>query len=199
MLSVSCQSYVIHDIIIKYVLECLNRCTDNKYLLDYFPQFPVLWLDRELARRYLEASSGKAQNDPVIKRLVRQSKRAAQYGITNNLELSIMQENWNSFEAQRENDSILYSMNYSIEEAKGIRSFDVETIRYGNKPAIERLLIFEGNKDHIAESAARLDFLSNPLAVCSISINRYEEQWILFFKESSESFLFQHSPSILWR
>ena len=152
--------------IVEAVQVCLKHTADERYLLKYLPQFPVLWLDNELSIRYLELSKSTETDDPTINRLKNQCQRASQYKSPNNLEASIIQGNWNSFEVQRENDGILYSFGYSVEEARQIRAFDIETIRYGNKPAIERLLLFEGNKNHVAESSAGIDFLRLPEAVC---------------------------------
>ena len=152
--------------IVEAVQVCLKHTADDRYLLKYLPQFPVLWLDNELAIRYLGLRENTETDDPTIYRLKNQCQRATQYKSPNNLEASIIQGNWNSFEVQRENDSILYSFGYSVEEARHIRAFDIETIRYGNKPAIERLLLFEGNKNHVAESSAGIDFLRLPEAVC---------------------------------
>ena len=75
---------------------------------------------------------------------------------------------------------------------KRIREFDVETIKYGNKPAIERLLLLEDNRGYVPESSAKTDFLKEPLAVCRVLFP------VLIEDKSAELVyaLFNYSPSI---
>ena len=178
---------------VEMVSDCLKIDLDGKNLLNYLPQFPVLWLDNELTSRFMlfyKDSDGEIDESSRI--LLGQCKRASNYEPTNNLELSIIQENYNSFEVLRSNESILYSFGYSQEEVKRIREFDVETIKYGNKPAIERLLLLEGNRGYVPETSAKMDFLKEPLAVCQVLFP------ILIEDRSAELVyaLFNYSPSI---
>ena len=56
-------------------------------------------------------------------------------------------------------DSILYSLGYSVEEAREIHAFNIETIKYGNKPAIERLFLFEGKRDFLCSIFIVVSFI----------------------------------------
>ena len=151
--------------IVSLVGECIKKCSDNSYLKKYLPEFTTLWLDRELAIKYLSISGNTAENNEKIEHLVHQCNKTCEYAVPNELESAIIQENYQLFDVLRGNDGIIISMGYSLEELENIKNFDIDTIKYGNKSAFERLIAFEGNRNGVAESIAGTDFLRNPAVV----------------------------------
>ena len=151
--------------VVSLVGECIKKDFENSYLKKYLPEFTTLWLDKELAIKYLSIAGDIPENNEHIERLVRQCKKTCEYAAPNELENAIIQENYQLFDVLRGNDGIIISMGYSSEELENIKKFDVDTIKYGNKCAFERLIIFEGNRNGVAESIVGTDFLRNPAIV----------------------------------
>lgn len=149
------------------VSECLKKESVEKYLSEYLPQFPLLWLDPILMQKYVSLQLVEVTDDRT-RRLLSFSKRACMYSLPNELENTIIKENYQLFDVLRGNDSILHPLGYTTEEETKIKEIDIEALRYGNKPVIEKLLLLEGNRNFVPESMAGMDFLRDPVSVCSL-------------------------------
>ncbi len=154
------------DILVKLVRDSLIKA-DYCYLERFLPDFPLLWFDRDLSIKFIQ-NYKPSQNDSLKNRnLYGQCLNAKDYSVPNELEQAIIKCNYQLIEVYRSNDSIMISLGYSPSEINSIRSVDIDTIRFGNKTAIERLLAFEGNRNSVPESVSGADFLKNPLGVCT--------------------------------
>ncbi|MBO4911545.1 MAG: hypothetical protein J5504_02380, partial [Butyrivibrio sp.] len=151
--------------IVSLVGECIKKDPNSTYLKKYLPEFTTLWLDRELAIKYISIAENISENNEKIEHLVHQCKKTCEYSAPNELESAIIQENYQLFDVLRGNDGIIISMGYSPEELDNIKKFDVDTIKYGNKGAFERLIAFEGNRNGVAVSIAGSEFLKNAAMV----------------------------------
>ena len=154
------------DAIIKLVRACLSKA-DYCYLERFLPDFPLLWFDRDLAAKYIQNFKPSGNDDLKKKNLYGQCLNAKDYGIPNELEQAIIKCNYQLIEVYRSNDSIMISLGYSPSEINSIKAIDIDTVRFGNRTAIGRLLAFEGNRNSVPESVSDMDFLKNPLGVCT--------------------------------
>ncbi len=164
-----CMPCAVNDpYIVSWVGECLSQCSDFKYINEYLPQFVLLWFDRDLTNKYLSGYMDNLTtiNNSRTKNLLGQCKRAQKYAIPNELENVVINGNFQLWDVYLSNDSLLISFGYNADEINSIKKLDVDSIKYGNKTAIERLLLIEGNRNYIPESQAGKDFLNSPLNVC---------------------------------
>ncbi len=141
------------------------KICDGKYLNEYLVSFPLLWMDSDIASRYIELNSVRTDLCVEEKRLMEQCLRAANYGKTNELEDALVRSDFNSFEVLRSNNSILFSCGYNTEEIAKIREVDSSLLQ--KKTIIERLLLIEGNRHFVAESYAWKDYFRVPKTVCT--------------------------------
>lgn len=151
--------------ILSLVRECFEKIDDSKYLDLYLPVFPLLWFDRRITARFSDVESTIDTNDRKNINCINQCKHSLLYALPNELEDSIIKEDYQLFDVFRSNDSVLISFGYTIDEVDKIKGFDVDSIKYGNKTQIERLLMIEGNRNYVAETTAGNEFLSEPLKV----------------------------------
>jgi len=140
------------------------KICDGKYLNEYLVSFPLLWMDSDIASRYIELNSVRTDLCDEEKRLMEQCLRTANYGKTNELEDALVRSDFNSFEVLRSNNSILFSCGYNAEEIAKIRGVDSSLLQ--KKTIIERLLLIEGNRHFVAESQAWKDYFRVPRTVC---------------------------------
>lgn len=151
--------------VVELVLYCLTKDDEGEYIIRFLPEFPTLWLNKGLANRYLLIVSEAINIDKRSKRLISQCKRTSMFAEPNELENSIINGNFQLFDVMRGNDAILFSMGYSPEETERIKKFDVDSIKYGDKTAFERIYLFQKNRNMIAESISGFDFLKTPETV----------------------------------
>lgn len=154
--------------VVALVSECLQKEGPESYLQQYLPAFPLLWLNKPLVAKYLETQGQNTSNDETVRHLRNQCVRTTIYALPNELEEAVIKGNYELFEVLRGNNSILLSLGYSSEEIDRIRDVDADLIRYGNKTTIEKLILLEGNRNHVPESVAGKDFLSAPKEVGEI-------------------------------
>ncbi len=150
--------------IVEIVKKCLLKA-DYELQEKYIPEFPLLWLNQTLSKIIAERYNVDDTCDLHLKNMFGQCIHSSKYESPNSLEEAVITGNYQLFEVFRSNDSILTAFGYNSEDIIRIRTCDIDQLRYGNKPIIEKLLYLEGNRGCVPESTASYDFLKNPLAV----------------------------------
>ena len=151
--------------VVELIGECLKMDSEGTYVKRYLSDFPVLWLDKEIAGKFLSFNENNEVENNRILHLINQCKKSRDHADPNELENSVINGNYQLLDVLKGNDGIVISMGYSPEEADKIKYFDTDAIKYGDKTAFERLILLEGNRNGVAESIAAYDFLKNPLMV----------------------------------
>ena len=83
---------------------------------EYLVSFPLLWMDSDIASRYVELNSDRTDLTIAKKRLLEQCRHTVSYSKMNELEEALIRADYNSFEVLRSNNSILFSYGYNAEE-----------------------------------------------------------------------------------
>ena len=100
--------------IVSLVGECIKKDPNSTYLKKYLPEFTTLWLDRELAIKYISIAENISENNEKIEHLVHQCKKTCEYSAPNELESAIIQENYQLFDVLRGNDGIIISGSLTV-------------------------------------------------------------------------------------
>lgn len=146
-------------------LRKVFKSCDGQLLNKYLLYFPLLWQDTDIASRYVELNSERSFETAVEQRMLNQCVFTMKYGKTNELEDALIRSDFNSFEVLRSNNSVLLSYGYNVKEIENIRDIDTSSIK--KMTSTGRLLLLEGNRNHVAESMAWKDFLRNPKTLCA--------------------------------